>query len=57
MALIYTVVLRVLAPSSLVTTGVSDVDETYTQPSRADYKVKPVVRNAKKCDKQASAEA
>jgi hypothetical protein len=53
MALIYTVVLWVLAPSSLVTTDVSDetaapiVNEHYTEPNRKD-KVKLVVRNRQK---------
>jgi hypothetical protein len=60
-ALIYKVVLWVLAPSSLVTTSVSDentapiVDEPYAEPSRVDHKVKPIVRNGKKFDKPVSA--
>jgi len=56
-ALICTVVLRVLALSSLVTTDVSDetaapiFNEPYTEPNRKDNKVKLVVRNRQKCDK------
>jgi hypothetical protein len=56
-ALICTVVLCVLATSSLVTPDVSDetaapiVNERYTEPHQKDNKVKLVARNRQKYDR------